>query len=91
MSRFNDEGYVAIECIDSPSEYRVARSEFKRLVEEWQGGKSFITFNTMHGLNVVLKGSRISVITDCSPEGLKEYFEMQAEEKKEAKERELTE
>lgn len=50
MSRFRDDGYVAVECIESDSEFRCPRADYPRLLNEWQSGAAFITLTTVAGL-----------------------------------------
>lgn len=74
-------GVCTVDLVDSPNQYLVPRAEYARLHAEWMQGAAFLTWTGHFGQTVTVKGARVEMVTDWSPE---QWVDCQADAKQRA-------
>ena len=75
------DGYASVQLLEGADEFRIPLSDYGRVLSEWMDGVAFIRLQTVHGGEVVVKGSRIEAVAKTSPAALAEAHRLAAEEK----------
>lgn len=84
MGYQHGDGYTCIDTMDGGGEYRAPLEDGERLLKDWDEGKAFLRFMTVHGAYIVLKASRVCAIMIISAESLARWKELRREEDRES-------
>lgn len=73
-------GYTEVAVIDGGT-YRATLEAYGALVDTWTAGAAFITFTSIEGFTVTVKGSRVEAIVQCPEDALTAFRERLAAER----------